>query len=209
MYIRPYIHHLQENLNILRDSAHLQTQLRIFDTLVETRHSLLRLRPNLRQNWVALAVAYHLNGEFDEARKVLERYESILKVSRAFITRNPIKPGWLGCAGLRCGALRDVAISCGALRGTWAVLRSAKPIGHECKVESNCRQNGSDGTKRYHFFFIRLRDADWHGFEARLLTKLGNVEEAESAWKALIQQNSDCRDYYKGYLSVKGVDLGL
>lgn len=32
--------------------------------------------------------------------------------------------------------------------------------------------------------------------------------EAEHAWKALIQQNSDCRDYYKGYLSIKGVDLG-
>lgn len=80
MCTRPYIRHLQENLNILRDSAHLQTQLRIFDALVETRHTLLRLRPNLRQNWVALAVAYHLNGELDEARKVLERYESILKV---------------------------------------------------------------------------------------------------------------------------------
>ena len=55
----------------------------------------------------------------------------------------------------------------------------------------------------------RLRDADRHGFKARLLSKLGNVEEGEHAWKALIQQNSDCRDYYKGYLSVKGVDLGL
>lgn len=55
----------------------------------------------------------------------------------------------------------------------------------------------------------RLRDADRYGFKARLLTKLGNVEEAEHAWRALIQQNSDCRDYYKGYLSVKGVDLGL
>jgi hypothetical protein len=55
----------------------------------------------------------------------------------------------------------------------------------------------------------RLRDADWCGFKARLLTKLRNVEEAEHAWKALIQQNSDCCDYYKGYLSIKGVDLGL
>jgi len=55
----------------------------------------------------------------------------------------------------------------------------------------------------------RLRDADWSGSKARLLTKLGNIEEAERAWKALIQQNSDCRDYYKGYLSVRGVDLGL
>ena len=55
----------------------------------------------------------------------------------------------------------------------------------------------------------RLRNANWYGSKARLLTKLGNVEEAELAWKSLIQQNSDCRDYYKGYLSVKGVDLGL
>ena len=54
-----------------------------------------------------------------------------------------------------------------------------------------------------------LRDANRCDFKARLLTKLGNVEEAEHAWKALIQQNSDCRDYYKGYLSIKGVDLGL
>jgi len=56
---------------------------------------------------------------------------------------------------------------------------------------------------------FKLRGADWRDFKARLLTKLGNVEEAEHAWKALIQQNSDCRDYYKGYLSIKGVDLGL
>ena len=55
----------------------------------------------------------------------------------------------------------------------------------------------------------RSRDANWYGSKARLLTKQGNVDEAERAWKALIQQNSDCRDYYKGYLSVKGVDLGL
>lgn len=55
----------------------------------------------------------------------------------------------------------------------------------------------------------KSRDADWCDSKARLLTKLGNVEEAEHAWKALIQQNSDCRDYYKGYLSIKGVNLGL
>lgn len=80
VFILPYLHHLQENLNILRDAAHLQTQLRIFDGLVETRHTLLRLRPALRQNWVALAVAYHLNEDLEEAKKVLERYESMVKV---------------------------------------------------------------------------------------------------------------------------------
>ena len=209
MYIRPYIHHLQENLNILRDSAHLQTQLRVFDALVETRHTLLRLRPNLRQNWVALAVAYHLNGEFDEARKVLERYESILKVLYIFLAGHTIKFDLLGCTRLRYRTFGNAAVPCGPSGGGWSVLRSAQPIGRKCQGKSNHRQNGRDGTERYHSTQNKLRDTDWCDSTARLLTKLGNVEEAEHAWRVLIQQNSDCRDYYKGYLSTKGLDLGL
>ncbi|EKM56495.1 uncharacterized protein PHACADRAFT_253657 [Phanerochaete carnosa HHB-10118-sp] len=69
----------KENMNILRDAAHLQTQLRQYDGLVETRHTLLRLRPNLRSNWLGLAVAYHLNGQSGEAKKVLDHYEVSLK----------------------------------------------------------------------------------------------------------------------------------
>ncbi|TBU45151.1 N-terminal acetyltransferase A, auxiliary subunit [Dichomitus squalens] len=69
----------KENMNILRDAAHLQTQLRLYDGLVETRHTLLRLRPQLRQNWIALAVAYHLSGNLAEAKSVLEQYERIVK----------------------------------------------------------------------------------------------------------------------------------
>ncbi|KAI0264685.1 NMDA receptor-regulated protein 1-domain-containing protein [Gloeopeniophorella convolvens] len=69
----------KENMNILRDAAHLQTQLRLYDGLVDTRFLLLRLRPNLRQNWIALAVAYHLNDNLPEAKNVLEHYERSLK----------------------------------------------------------------------------------------------------------------------------------
>ncbi|KAH9941133.1 N-terminal acetyltransferase A, auxiliary subunit [Epithele typhae] len=69
----------KDNMNILRDAAHLQTQLRLYDSLVETRHTLLRLRPQMRQNWVALAVAYHLSGNLVEAKNVLEQYERIVK----------------------------------------------------------------------------------------------------------------------------------
>ncbi|OJT12705.1 N-alpha-acetyltransferase 16, NatA auxiliary subunit [Trametes pubescens] len=69
----------KENMNILRDAAHLQTQLRHYDALVETRHTLLRLRPQLRQNWIALAVAYHLSGNILEAKHVLEQFERIVK----------------------------------------------------------------------------------------------------------------------------------
>lgn len=67
-------------MNILRDAAHLQTQLRLYDGLVDTRFLLLKLRPNLRQNWIGLALAYHLNGNLAEAWKVLEQYEHSLKV---------------------------------------------------------------------------------------------------------------------------------
>ncbi|CDO77958.1 hypothetical protein BN946_scf184971.g8 [Trametes cinnabarina] len=69
----------KDNMNILRDAAHLQTQLRQYDALVETRHTLLRLRPQLRQNWIALAVAYTLSGNLTEAKHVLEQFERIVK----------------------------------------------------------------------------------------------------------------------------------
>ncbi|KZV78442.1 hypothetical protein EXIGLDRAFT_633981, partial [Exidia glandulosa HHB12029] len=46
----------KENINLLRDSAMLQLQLRLFESLQETRWTILRLRPNMRQNWIALAV---------------------------------------------------------------------------------------------------------------------------------------------------------
>ncbi len=67
-------------MNILRDAASLQSQLRLYDGLVETRHTIARCRPVLRANWIALSVAYHLNGNLQEAKKVLEHYEDSLKV---------------------------------------------------------------------------------------------------------------------------------
>jgi hypothetical protein len=54
----------------------------MYDSLVDTRHTILKLRPSLRQNWLALAVAYHLNGNLTDAKKVLEQYEFILKVRK-------------------------------------------------------------------------------------------------------------------------------
>ncbi|EJD39130.1 N-terminal acetyltransferase A, auxiliary subunit [Auricularia subglabra TFB-10046 SS5] len=69
----------KDNLNLLRDAASLQVQLRLFDALQETRWTLLRLRPNTRANWAALAVASHLGRNFEQADKVLTTYEATLK----------------------------------------------------------------------------------------------------------------------------------
>ncbi|CUA71486.1 N-alpha-acetyltransferase 16, NatA auxiliary subunit [Rhizoctonia solani] len=68
-----------DNMNILRDAAQLQMQLRQFDQLVQTRHTLLALRPTMRQSWVALAVAHQMNRDLEKADKILVNYKSVLK----------------------------------------------------------------------------------------------------------------------------------
>lgn len=36
---------------------------------------------------------------------------------------------------------------------------------------------------------------------------MSNVEGAQEAWRALIDQNPDCREYYKQLLRLKNVDI--
>ncbi|KIM24065.1 hypothetical protein M408DRAFT_331983 [Serendipita vermifera MAFF 305830] len=67
------------NMNILRDAATLQAQLRMFDTLEQTRLTILKLRMSLRQNWVALAVAYALNSNWAACQKLLEEFLVLAK----------------------------------------------------------------------------------------------------------------------------------
>lgn len=43
--------------------------------------------------------------------------------------------------------------------------------------------------------------------KAKILGKLGRFVEAEDTFKALLEQNPDCRAYYSGYLKSKGLDL--
>lgn len=42
---------------------------------------------------------------------------------------------------------------------------------------------------------------------ARLMSKLG-MPDAEHSWQALIEQNPECHQYYKGFLQNRGIDLG-
>jgi N-alpha-acetyltransferase 15/16, NatA auxiliary subunit len=58
----------------------MQCQLRMYDALVDSRYSLLKYRPNLRQNWIGMAVAYHLQGNLKEARRLIEFYNDVIKV---------------------------------------------------------------------------------------------------------------------------------
>ncbi|KAI9470966.1 MAG: NMDA receptor-regulated protein 1-domain-containing protein [Benjaminiella poitrasii] len=62
----------KNDMNILRDYAILQTQLRHYDALVETRTKLLDLKPQNPPFWLGLAIAYQLVNEPLKAVKVLE-----------------------------------------------------------------------------------------------------------------------------------------
>ncbi|KAG1473785.1 hypothetical protein G6F56_000751 [Rhizopus delemar] len=60
--------------NILRDFALLQTQMRHYDALVDTRTKLLESQPQNPAFWLGLAIAYQLVNKPTNAVKVLETY---------------------------------------------------------------------------------------------------------------------------------------
>lgn len=162
----------RENLNILRDAAQLQTQLRIFDGLVETRSTLLRLRPNVRQHWVGLAVAHHLNGNLTEARKILENYQRTLKNVPDY----------------------DIEHSETLLY----YVHLLEEIGDLDEALSVLDSNAKTRAIVDRTAIMEIR--------ARVLTRKQS-EEAEHAWRSLLEHNPDCYDYYRGYLSNMGVEL--
>ncbi|TFK41639.1 NMDA receptor-regulated protein 1-domain-containing protein [Crucibulum laeve] len=162
----------KDNLNILRDAAQLQTQLRLYDALVETRNNLLKLRPNVRQNWVALAVAHHLNGNRKEARKILEHYERTLKNVPDYDIEHSETLLY------HVQLLEELEEYTEALRILDVSAKERAIVDRTAIME----------------------------YRARLLTKLRS-DEAEHAWRALVEHNSDSYDYYRGYLSNQGLSL--
>lgn len=70
-----------DSQQILRDLAYLQVQMRDYIGYIESRRTILQGRPQVRQNWTALAIAYHMAGNYTEAENVLNKYEATLKQS--------------------------------------------------------------------------------------------------------------------------------
>ncbi|RYG64048.1 hypothetical protein EON64_14755, partial [archaeon] len=62
------------NQNILRDLSWLQIQMRDAGGFLNTRRRLLELRPGLRTNWVAFALATYLRGDYGGAFEIIARY---------------------------------------------------------------------------------------------------------------------------------------
>jgi len=64
-----------DSQQIQRDLAILQIQMRDYQGYVQSRFVMLKARPHMRQNWTALAIAYHLEGNLQQAENILSTYE--------------------------------------------------------------------------------------------------------------------------------------
>mmetsp|Transcript_31747 Transcript_31747/g.90154 ORF Transcript_31747/g.90154 Transcript_31747/m.90154 type:complete len:895 (+) Transcript_31747:199-2883(+) len=80
--IKCYVNALRmdkDNVQILRDLALLQVQMRDTAGFVETRQKLLQQKPANRNNWISFAIAHHLNKSYEVAVQVLDSYEGTLE----------------------------------------------------------------------------------------------------------------------------------
>jgi N-alpha-acetyltransferase 15/16, NatA auxiliary subunit len=75
---RAYLNALRldpDNQQILRDLALLQVQIRDYEGFEESRRKLLTVRPSQRNNWIGVAISFHLQGNYEQAIKVLQSYQ--------------------------------------------------------------------------------------------------------------------------------------
>ena len=158
------------SLNILRDLALLQCQIRDYEGYVESRRKMMQERPQLRQNWTALAVAYHLSGNYSEAENILKTYEETLK-------QTPPKS--------------DLEHSEATLYKNTVIAESGdteRALKHLDEVV----RSSLDRTSA-----LELR--------AQYLLKLGRTEEAEKAYRTLLDRNNEYRGYYDGLEKALGL----
>ena len=61
-------------MQLLRETASLQVQVRDHNLHVATRFKILQLKPNLIHNWVGFAVAHHLVALFLFRKVILNNF---------------------------------------------------------------------------------------------------------------------------------------
>ena len=54
-----------------------QVQLRDIAGFVDTRATILQLKPGTKSHWISFAIAQHLNGSHDVAAEALKKYEGL------------------------------------------------------------------------------------------------------------------------------------
>lgn len=160
-----------ESAQILRDLALLQIQMRDYRGYIETRKTIMQQRPNLRQNWTALAAGHHLAGDYATAEKVLSKYEETIQVK---VPKWDIEH-WEACLYKN----RIIAES----GDTERALEHLESIAKNTLDKTALLEN-----------------------RASYLLKLGRMEEAQKAYRALLDRNPERRAYYAGLEQAMGID---
>ncbi|KAI1872760.1 hypothetical protein JX265_004863 [Neoarthrinium moseri] len=159
-----------ESAQIQRDLAFLQIQMRDFAGYIQSRSAMLQARPQIRQNWTALAVAHHLSGDLAQAEKVLTTYEESLKSP-------PSKTDY---------------------ENSEAVMYKNTIIAEQGDYERALEHLKT--ISRHNLDRLAVME-----LRAEYLAKLDRKEEAEKAYRALLDRNPDHPDYYTKLLEVVNV----
>jgi tetratricopeptide (TPR) repeat protein len=160
-----------EQHNILRDLALLQIQMRDYTGYLESRRTMLKQRPLVRQNWTGVAIAHHLLGEYKMAENILTTFEGTLK-------QTPPRS--------------DIEHSEAVLYKNVIIAESGdteRALEHLESVLKNTLDRSAA---------LELR--------AKYLLMLGKNEEAEQAYRTLLDRNNEQRAYYEGLEKVLGLD---
>lgn len=150
-----------DSVQIQRDLALLQVQMRDYAGFVQSRRTMLTARPGFRQNWTALAVALHLEGDLEGAEGVLQKYEDTLKQQPPRTDSEHAE----------------------------AVLYKNTIIAEEGDLQRALDHlNGVYKTALDRVAVMEMK-ADY-------LLRLGRRQEAEKAYRALLDRNAEKRSYY-------------
>lgn len=155
-----------DSLQIQRDLAILQVQIRDYAGYVQSRFVMLKARPHVRQNWTALAIAYHLEGNLEQAENILTTYEKSM-------TATPSK---------------------GDFENSEAILYKNSIIAERGDIARALEHLETDGK----YSLDRLAVME---LRASYLARLGKKQDAEKAYRALLDRNPEHPDYYKGLIA--------
>ncbi|KAF2002847.1 N-alpha-acetyltransferas-like protein 15 [Amniculicola lignicola CBS 123094] len=160
-----------DSQNILRDLALLQMQMRDYQGYIQSRQLMMKARPQLRQNWTALAVSHHLAGDLKAAEQILVTYENTLKSP-------PPKT--------------DIEHSEAVLYKN-TIIAELGETERALKHLNSIKKNNLDRTAVLEY-------------RANYLLDLDRKEEAEKAYRVLIERNNEYRAYYEGLEKALGLE---
>jgi len=182
-----------DNLQILRDLATLQAQIRDLQGHVETRRKLLQLKPTIMLHWYQLAAAEHMAGNPDAALRVLA--EAINKKREEFTEQQQQAKPPRNARELqeRQNQWLDMRHELGELHVYRAQLLElvSGPKAALDYIEANARELPDK---------LGMRER-----RAELLLKLGDLPAAQDAYRELLRINPEHAGYHAALVSALGI----